>query len=83
MHATTLWAKLKDSSRRLSALKAKKKMGASLEGIGGQKSKSSVSRALVESSNLAHRGMHAKFQPIWANTLAKAMGADKMWRLIL
>ena len=39
----------------------------------------SASRALIknrldESSNLAHRGMHAKFQLIWTGSLVRAMG---------
>ena len=38
-----------------------------------------ASRALIknrlgESSNLAHRGMHAKFQLIWTSSLVRAMG---------
>ena len=38
-----------------------------------------ASRALIknrldESSNLAHRGMHAKFQLIWMISLVRAMG---------
>ena len=42
-----------------------------------------ASRALIknrlgESSNLAHRGMHAKFQLIWAVRLVRAMGVVKI-----
>ena len=38
-----------------------------------------ASRALIknrldESSNLAYRGMHAKFQLIWTGSLVRAMG---------
>ena len=42
-----------------------------------------ASRALIknrlgESSNLAHRGMHAKFQLIWTVRLVRAMGVVKI-----
>ena len=78
----SLWAKLEDSSRRflISALGAKKNGGFScFEGENMKIPISLASRALIknrldESSNLAHRGMHAKFQLIWMISLVRAMG---------
>ena len=47
-----------------------------------------VSRALIKnrldtSSNLAHRGMHAKFQPIWTVRLVRVMGGGVEIDLVL
>ena len=80
----TLWAKLEDSLRRflISALEAEKMGVFTFLAPHPQNMKTpifSASRALIknrldESSNLAHRGMHAKFQLIWTGSLVRAMG---------
>ena len=59
--------------------------------VGGQKRENphfSASRALIknrlgESSNLDHRGIHAKFQVIWSGSLVRAMGRVENGLLIL
>ena len=79
-----LWAKLEDSSRRflISALEAKK-MGIfmflaplpqNLKTPIFLASRTLIKNRLDESSNLAHRGLHAKFQLIWVISLVRAMG---------
>ena len=37
-------------------------------------SRTLIKNRLDESSNLAHRGLHAKFQLIWVISLVRAMG---------
>ena len=80
----SLWAKLEDVSRRflISALEAQK-MGVFVFFAPTPKNHENphfvASRALIKnrldtSSNLAHRGMHAKFRLIWTVRLVRVMG---------